>query len=169
METIWSLQNGSKQVREDLLSPTPRNFIELWFEKGKSMEVIFVGDLSYFCARQDLLDLFSPFGPVSSAVVRKSKSNEPLHYGFVEMPVECAKQAIETLNGTYFLGRKLRFDRLPLQFASYFNPKTSWFSCRLSVDKIKNVDYHQYLVSIHVSFLSQMVRDDTYHFHSNPR
>lgn len=73
------------------------------------LEVIFVGDLSYFCARQDLLDLFSQFGPVSSAVVRKSKSNEPLHYGFVELPSSCARKAVEVLQGTYFLGRKMRY------------------------------------------------------------
>lgn len=72
-------------------------------------EIIFVGDLSYFCTRQDLLDLFSQFGPVSSAVVRKSKSNEPLHYGFVELPSTCARKAVEVLQGTYFLGRKMRY------------------------------------------------------------
>lgn len=98
------------------------------------LEVIFVGDLSYFCARQDLLDLFSQFGPVSSAVVRKSKSNEPLHYGFVELPSSCARRAVDALQGTYYLGRKMR----------------------VSIEKGNNPDYHNKLVSIHVSFLTQM-------------
>lgn len=73
------------------------------------LEALFVGDLSYFCTDDDLAKLFAPFGPVHKAVVRKSKTNEPLHYGFAEIPLENAEKAIQSLNGLSFLGRKLRY------------------------------------------------------------
>lgn len=72
-------------------------------------ETLFVGDLSFFCSDEDLSRTFSPFGPLGSASVRKSKANEPLHYGFVEVPVENVEKAIESLNGTVLLGRRLRY------------------------------------------------------------
>lgn len=72
------------------------------------LEALFVGDLSYFCTDAHLQQLFEPYGPVHKAVVRKSKTQEPLHYGFVEVPVEKAHLAIQELHGLVFLGRKLR-------------------------------------------------------------
>jgi RNA recognition motif-containing protein len=72
------------------------------------LEALFVGDLSYFCTDADLSKLFESYGPIHKAVVRKSKTNEPLHYGFVEIPIENAEKAINNLNGMSYLGRKLR-------------------------------------------------------------
>mmetsp|Transcript_11655 Transcript_11655/g.8515 ORF Transcript_11655/g.8515 Transcript_11655/m.8515 type:complete len:485 (-) Transcript_11655:911-2365(-) len=101
----------------------------------KRFEALFVGDLSFFCKDEDLQLLFEPYGPVGKAVVRKSKNkHEPLHYGFVEIPWENSNAAIEALNGTVFLGRKLR----------------------IGVYKFKMPDIHKDLVSLHVSFLSRL-------------
>lgn len=75
---------------------------------GSHLEALFVGDLSYFCSDSDLQRTFQPYGPVHKAVVRKSKTNEPLHYGFIEIPIHNANRAIEELNGEMLLGRKLR-------------------------------------------------------------
>lgn len=72
------------------------------------METVFVGNLSYFTSNKQLVDLFSTFGVVHSAVVRKSKRNLPLHYGFVQMNVADAHLAVAELDGIQFLGRRLR-------------------------------------------------------------
>lgn len=72
------------------------------------LEALFVGDLSYFCSDADLQNVFQPYGPVHKSVVRKSKTNEPLHYGFVEIPTSNVDRAIQELNGAMLLGRKLR-------------------------------------------------------------
>jgi RNA recognition motif-containing protein len=71
---------------------------------------IFVGDLSYFCSEQDLLALFSPFGKVIGARVRRSEStNQSLMYGFVKMEdAEQARNTVQHLENTLFLGRILR-------------------------------------------------------------
>jgi RNA recognition motif-containing protein len=99
------------------------------------LEALFVGDLSYFCSDSDLQRTFQPYGPVHKAVVRKSfKTNEPLHYGFVEIPIHNANRAIQELNGEMLLGRKLR----------------------IGIYKTKMEDYHNQLISLHVSFLSRL-------------
>lgn len=72
------------------------------------METIFVGNLSYFCTNKSLFDLFSTVGPVQAAMVRKSRRNQPLHYGFVEMTEKDAIKALEVMNNRDFMGRKLR-------------------------------------------------------------
>lgn len=70
---------------------------------------MFVGDLSYFCTDQDLYDLFSKVGRVRSAIVRRSRNNDTLHYGFVQMDtLDEAQQAVAELSGFRFMGRKLR-------------------------------------------------------------
>jgi RNA recognition motif-containing protein len=72
---------------------------------------IFCGDLSFFCTDADLCQLFQAVGPVRSAIVRRSRNNETLHYGFVHMETsEDAHRAIQSLNGQKFLGRRLRYD-----------------------------------------------------------
>lgn len=70
---------------------------------------IFCGDLSFFCTDADLYQLFEAIGPVKSAIVRRSRQHETLHYGFVHMEtLEDSLRAIQELNGSKFLGRKLR-------------------------------------------------------------
>lgn len=72
---------------------------------------IFCGDLSFFCTDSDLSQLFQTIGPVKSSIVRRSRNNETLHYGFVHMQTyEDAVRAVQELNGHKFLGRRLRLN-----------------------------------------------------------
>lgn len=70
---------------------------------------IFVSSLSFKTKREELAELFAPYGEVTSAriildkVTRRSKG-----YGFVEMDnEEQANAAIAALNGTEFMGRTI--------------------------------------------------------------
>lgn len=69
---------------------------------------IYVGNLSWDMTEQDLADLFSPFGEVTSAkiVTDKFNNNRSKGFGFVEMSDdEAGKSAIDNLNGTEIQGR----------------------------------------------------------------
>ena len=71
---------------------------------------IYVGNLSWTMTDQDLADLFSPYGEVTSAkiVVDKFKGNRSKGFGFVEMADEAAgQQAISSLNDSDQNGRKI--------------------------------------------------------------
>lgn len=72
------------------------------------METVFVGNLSYFAKKEDLISLFSTFGAVHSAAVRKGRRDAPLYYGFVLMNIADAQRAVVDLNGIRFLGRRLK-------------------------------------------------------------
>lgn len=70
---------------------------------------IFVSSLSFKAKKEDLAELFAPYGEVSSTriihdkVTRRSKG-----YGFVEMDnEEEGKAAIAALNGTEHMGRTI--------------------------------------------------------------
>jgi RNA recognition motif-containing protein len=76
------------------------------FEPSKTL---FLGDLSYFCAEDDIFALFSPFGPVSSIRVQRGVSGEPLLHGYVVFHnPQSARQALTEADGITFMGRKLR-------------------------------------------------------------
>lgn len=72
---------------------------------------IFVGNLSFDAAREDLKKLFEGFGDVSSVViVMENEKTAPKSrgFGFVQMPDEQqALAAITALNGNDFMGRAL--------------------------------------------------------------
>lgn len=74
-----------------------------------ALNKVFVGNLSFFCTRENLEGLFSPFGSIESVHLCKSKDGEPLYYGFVHFydPTD-AQKAILALNNAYFAGRLLR-------------------------------------------------------------
>lgn len=74
------------------------------------METIFVGDLSFFCTEENLESLFSSFGVVRSAIIRRGKGGENLQYGFVQMEESEARKAVAQLKGQKFMGRKLRLN-----------------------------------------------------------
>ena len=71
---------------------------------------IYVGNLSYDAADEDLRQAFAKFGQVEKATVIKDKfTGRSKGFGFVEMPVEAeAKTAIETMNGEDIKGRGVR-------------------------------------------------------------
>jgi cold-inducible RNA-binding protein len=70
---------------------------------------IYVGNLPYSAGDADLADAFGAFGTVESArVVTDRDSGRSKGFAFVEMATpEDAGKAIESLNGTDFMGRKM--------------------------------------------------------------
>ncbi len=71
---------------------------------------IFVGDLSVFCSEDDLSKLFGQYGGLKDVrIIRENKSHQPLFYGFVEFYDHAvAQQAMSSLNGHLFMGRRMR-------------------------------------------------------------
>ena len=71
---------------------------------------IYVGNLAYKTTDDDLRDLFSAHGEVTSArVVTDRISGQSKGFGFVEMPDrDSAQKAIEAINGQDCQGRALR-------------------------------------------------------------
>lgn len=71
---------------------------------------IYVGNLNWEMTDQDLMDLFAPYGTVSSAkiVTDKFKNNRSKGFGFVEMPSEEEGQAaIAALHQSDVRGRNI--------------------------------------------------------------
>lgn len=70
---------------------------------------IYVGNLSWNLKDQDLSDLFTPYGEVSSAkIIQDKMTNRSKGFGFVEMPNDAeAQAAIAQLNGAEVDGRNL--------------------------------------------------------------
>ncbi len=70
---------------------------------------IYVGNLSWTMTDEDLSNLFTQFGTVTSAKILKDKMNgRSKGFGFVEMDdAEAAKTAIAGLNESEIQGRKL--------------------------------------------------------------
>jgi len=70
---------------------------------------IYVGNLSWSMTDEDLTNLFTEFGTVTSGKILKDKMNgRSKGFGFVEMEDdEAAKAAIAALNETEVMGRKL--------------------------------------------------------------
>jgi len=70
---------------------------------------LYVGNLSYEVADEQLTELFSKAGKVVSAIVLKDQySGRSRGFGFVEMgSEEEAKKAIESFNEKDFEGRKM--------------------------------------------------------------
>ncbi|HIZ84969.1 MAG TPA: RNA-binding protein [Candidatus Coprenecus stercoravium] len=69
---------------------------------------IFVSNLNYRVRREDLTSLFTPFGEISSArIIVNKETRRSRGYGFVEMSEEDGMKAIESLNGTEYMGRTI--------------------------------------------------------------
>ena len=72
-----------------------------------------VGNMSFSTNDEELLDLFSAFGTVTSAKVVTNSDNRSRGFGFVEMADESeGTAAIRSLNGAEFAGRKLRVNEI---------------------------------------------------------
>ncbi|MDP2623133.1 MAG: RNA-binding protein [Actinomycetota bacterium] len=69
---------------------------------------IYVGNLSYSMTSDELERLFAEHGQVdSAAVIMDRDTGRSRGFGFVEMPDDDARKAIEALNGADHGGRKL--------------------------------------------------------------
>ncbi len=70
---------------------------------------IYVGNLSFLTTEEELEELFTTYGDVTScAVPTDRESGRGRGFAFVEMSEEDAAKAIEALNGQDFGGRDLR-------------------------------------------------------------
>jgi hypothetical protein len=77
-------------------------------ESGESM-TIFVGNLAFKASQDELRELFAPYGSVHNVRIMKDRATRrPRGFAFVEMDSSHAPGAIKALDGTEFLGRKLR-------------------------------------------------------------
>ncbi len=69
---------------------------------------IFVSNLNFRVRKENLLELFSPYGEVTSArIILNKETKRSRGYGFVEMSEEDGNKAIEALNGTEYMGRTI--------------------------------------------------------------
>ncbi|HLA67630.1 MAG TPA: RNA-binding protein [Acidimicrobiia bacterium] len=72
---------------------------------------IYVGNLPYTTTSDELESLFSQHGQVdSAAVVMDRDTGRSRGFGFVEMPDDAARVAIEALNGAEYSGRRLNIN-----------------------------------------------------------
>ena len=71
---------------------------------------IYVGNLPYSITDDELGELFSPFGEISSAkVIMDRESGRSKGFGFVEMLEKAdAEEAIKALDGSSVSGRNIR-------------------------------------------------------------
>eukprot|EP00599_Poterioochromonas_sp_BG-1_P007876 CAMPEP_0173150006 /NCGR_PEP_ID=MMETSP1105-20130129/10683_1 /TAXON_ID=2985 /ORGANISM="Ochromonas sp., Strain BG-1" /LENGTH=559 /DNA_ID=CAMNT_0014065019 /DNA_START=360 /DNA_END=2039 /DNA_ORIENTATION=+ len=102
-------------------------------------KTLFVGDLSYFCTEEDLLSIFSGYGPILTVRVRRGITGDSLMHGFVALAsAESAQRAIRDLDGLEFMGRNMRV--------------------QLSADGQKPItDVKDEYIQVHVSFISKQV------------
>ena len=70
---------------------------------------IFVSSLSFRAKKEDLAELFAPYGEVTSArIIFNRETRRSKGYGFVEMPNETeGNAAIAALNGSDHMGRTI--------------------------------------------------------------
>ncbi len=72
---------------------------------------IYIGNLSYVTAVEDLKKLFAPYGTIEDAFIVKDRATDiSKGFGFIDMPDEQARAAIKALSGTVLAGRKLRIN-----------------------------------------------------------
>lgn len=70
---------------------------------------IYVGNLPFSATKEEIEDLFRPYGTVHTVRLVTGPNRRPKGYGFVEMDEEGAKEALK-LNGVDMGGRKLRIN-----------------------------------------------------------
>lgn len=69
---------------------------------------IFIYGLSFRARRENLAELFAPFGEVTaSRIIVDKETHRSKGYGFVEMEEEAGNAAIAALDGTEHMGRTI--------------------------------------------------------------
>ncbi len=70
---------------------------------------IFLGDLSYFCTEDDLVQICALYGTITAVQVRRGTNGKSLLFGLVEYAhPESTRIAFGELNGRLFMGRNLK-------------------------------------------------------------
>ncbi|MCA9296056.1 MAG: RNA-binding protein [Phycisphaerales bacterium] len=69
---------------------------------------IYIGNLPFSATESEIQELFGQYGDVQSvALINDRETGRPRGFGFVEMPDDAAKEAINNLNGQQFGSRPL--------------------------------------------------------------
>lgn len=89
---------------------------------------VYVGNMNYSTAENQLRDLFSQYGEVASVnIIVDRYTGKAKGFGFVEMANDDeAQKAIEALNGFEFMGRQLRVNEAedkPRRDGGNFRPR----------------------------------------------
>lgn len=73
---------------------------------------IYVGNLAHKATEDEVRELFSAFGDISSVkIILDRETRQPRGFAFVEMENDTeGNQAIDALNGTEFMGRPLKIN-----------------------------------------------------------
>ena len=70
--------------------------------------LLFVYGLSYKTRRENLLEIFSPYGVITtSRIIVDPQTRRSRGYGFVQMDDEGGARAMEALDGTEYMGRTI--------------------------------------------------------------
>jgi RNA recognition motif-containing protein len=70
---------------------------------------MYVGNLAFQSTEDDIQNLFSQFGEVKSVnLITDRETGRSRGFAFVEMPVDEADAAMQSLDGTNFEGRNLK-------------------------------------------------------------
>ncbi|MGR3293846.1 MAG: RNA recognition motif domain-containing protein [Candidatus Scalindua sp.] len=74
---------------------------------------IYVGNLSYEVTEDEIRDIFSPHGEISSLSIIKDKySGQSKGFAFIEMPTQAeAEEAIKALNESELKGRNIKVNQ----------------------------------------------------------
>lgn len=89
------------------------------------MKTIYIGNLPLSASEDNLRELFTPYGDVSTVTLIKDlETDQPRGFGFVEMPEEAADKAVEALDGVEYDGRTLRINEARNRGAA--PPRRSW-------------------------------------------
>lgn len=79
------------------------------FRLGQRTTTLYVGNLAFKTTENELFELFSQYGAISSVRIMKDRiTRRPRGYAFVELNAAGAKSAIKDLNGNEFGGRTLK-------------------------------------------------------------
>ncbi len=89
--------------------PSNTNMLKQENQMELSTKTLFIGDLSYFCTEDDLVNIFSRYGVITGVKIRRGATGESLLYGFMcfQSP-ESTIIAMRELNGKVFMGRNIR-------------------------------------------------------------
>jgi len=72
-----------------------------------------IGNMSFDTNEEELHELFSEFGTVTSVKVMRNDKGQSRGFGFIEMAENIeGNAAIKSLNGKEFAGRKLRVNEI---------------------------------------------------------
>lgn len=79
------------------------------FGSKSGNDTLYVGNLPFSAKKEEIEDLFRPYGTVINVRLVTGANRRPKGFGFVEMDAEGAKEALK-LNGVDMGGRKLRIN-----------------------------------------------------------